>query len=197
MNADIVQLHKGDALIVVDVQRDFLPGGALAVAGGDTIVHVLSRYAAEFERHGLPVYATRDWHPSNHCSFRERGGPWPPHCLAGSPGADWPAALILPSETHIVSKATSPDADAYSGFQGTDLAAQLHAQQCKRVFIGGLATDYCVKATVLDALAEGFAVFVLEDVVRAVDVHPGDGALALTQMTGRGARLLHISQVIQ
>ena len=196
MKIDIVPPGKGDALIVVDVQRDFLPGGALAVAGGDAVVPVLNRYAAEFERHGLPIYATRDWHPPAHCSFRERGGPWPAHCVAGSDGAEWPSALILPSETRVVSKATAAAADAYSAFQGTDLAAQLHEHGCKRVFIGGLATDYCVKATALDALAEGFAVFVLKDAVRAVEVHPGDGARALEAMTGRGAQLVDLEQVI-
>jgi nicotinamidase/pyrazinamidase len=196
MNADIVPLGKGDTLIVVDVQRDFLPGGALAVAGGDAIVPIVNRYAAEFERHGLPVYATRDWHPPDHCSFRERGGPWPAHCVAGSAGAEWPSALILPSETRIVSKATTAAADAYSAFQGTDLAVQLHALGCKRVFIGGLATDYCVKATALDALAAGFAVFVLEDAVRAVDRHSGDGSRALEEMARRGVRRLDLHQVI-
>jgi len=196
MKTDIVPLGKGDALIVVDVQRDFLPGGALAVPGGDVVVPLLNRYAAEFERHGLPVYATRDWHPPDHCSFRERGGQWPAHCVAGSAGAEWPSALILPSETRVVSKATAAAVDAYSAFQGTDLAAQLRAHGCKRAFIGGLATDYCVKATVLDALTEGFAVFVLEDAVRAVDLRPGDGARALKEVSGRGARLLDLDQVI-
>jgi nicotinamidase/pyrazinamidase len=196
MNTEISTPRKGDALIVVDVQRDFLPGGALAVAGGNEVVAVLNRYAAEFERHGLPVFATRDWHPSDHCSFREQGGPWPPHCVADSRGAEWPAALVLPAATHIVSKATSRQADAYSGFQGTDLAAQLRAQGCHRVFVGGLATDYCVRATALDALREGFVVFVLNDAIRSVDVRPGDGTRALVEMKVHGARIVELNEVI-
>jgi nicotinamidase/pyrazinamidase len=197
MKNERIMPHKGDALLVVDVQRDFLPGGALAVAGGDAILPRINRYAAEFERHGLPVFATRDWHPPDHCSFASRKGPWPPHCVAGTPGAEWPAALMLPSETRVISKATTRDADAYSGFQGTDLAAQLHALGCHRVFICGLATDYCVKATALDALAEGFTVFVLEDAVRAVDVKPGDGARALAEVAGRGAKLERLDHLVQ
>jgi nicotinamidase/pyrazinamidase len=197
MNSKAMMPHKGDALLVVDVQRDFLPGGALAVPGADAILPRINRYAAEFERHGLPVFATRDWHPPDHCSFRDRKGPWPPHCVAGTPGAEWPAALMLPSETRVVSKATSRDADAYSGFQGTDLAAQLRALGCQRVLICGLATDYCVKATALDALAAGFTVFVLEDAVRAVEVNPGDGARALAELAGRGAKLGRLDQVVQ
>lgn len=177
----------GDALLIVDVQQDFLPGGALAVAAGDQVVAPLNRYAAEFERHGLPVLATRDWHPPDHCSFAARGGPWPPHCVAGTPGAAFATGLRLPAGAEVVSKATEPDADAYSGFQGTDLTARLRARGVRRVLIGGLASDYCVRATALDALAAGFAVVVLGDAVRAVDLQAGDGARALAELTARGA----------
>jgi nicotinamidase/pyrazinamidase len=176
-------------LIIVDVQQDFLPGGALAVAGGDAVIDVLNRCAAEFARRGLPIFATRDWHPPDHCSFHEQGGPWPKHCVASSAGADWPPTLMLPPGTQIVAKAITRDAEAYSGFQGTDLAAQLRELGCKRVFIGGLATDYCVRATAIDALREGFEVVVLKDAIQAVDVHAGDGARALAELAAMGVRL--------
>lgn len=185
-----VQPQPGDALVVVDVQNDFLPGGKLAVPRGDAVIAPLNRMIARFVAAGLPVYATRDWHPPDHCSFRERGGPWPPHCVAGSEGAAFPSALELPSAVRVVSKATTAQEEAYSGFQGTDLAAQLRAAGVRRVFVGGLATDYCVLATVRDALREGFAAVVLGDAVRAVDVKPGDGAAALAEMARCGAQVL-------
>ncbi|MBM5810700.1 MAG: isochorismatase family protein [Gammaproteobacteria bacterium] len=187
MCAAITIPAPGDALLIVDVQQDFLPGGALAVAGGDAVVAPLNRCAAVFASHGLPVLATRDWHPPDHCSFAARGGPWPPHCVAGTPGAAFAAGLRLPAGAEIISKATGPDADAYSGFQGTELAARLRVHDVRRVLIGGLATDYCVRATALDALAAGFGVVVLADAVRAVDVQAGDGARALAELAARGA----------
>jgi nicotinamidase/pyrazinamidase len=188
--------RPGDALIVVDVQNDFLPGGALAVAQGDAVVPVLNRYLAEFARRDLPIFATRDWHPPAHCSFREQGGLWPPHCIAGTHGAQFAAGLVLPSNARVVSKAVRAQADAYSGFEGTDLAGQLRQSGCRRVFIGGLATDYCVRASTLDALALGFDVVVLEDAVRAVDVQPGDGMRALAEMAARGAHIAAAGQVL-
>jgi nicotinamidase/pyrazinamidase len=188
MRARALQPGPGDALVVVDVQNDFLPGGALAVPAGDAVVPVLNRYIGEFERRRLPVFATRDWHPPGHCSFREQGGPWPPHCIAGTRGAEFARDLALPASARLVSKAARAEADAYSGFEGTDLASQMRQLQCTRVFIGGLATDYCVRASALDARAEGFEVVVLEDAIRAVDVHPGDGQRALQDLAMRGAR---------
>jgi len=180
-------LRRSDALIVVDVQRDFLPGGALAVPEGDQVVPVLNRYIALFEKEGLPTVFTRDWHPSDHCSFSAQGGPWPPHCVAGSDGAAFAAALAVPATGLVLSKATTSEADAYSGFQHTGLAAWLRERGCSRLFIGGLATDYCVLETVRDALAEGFAAVLLRDAVRAVNVHPDDGARAEQAMREAGA----------
>lgn len=177
----------GDALIVVDVQRDFLPGGALGVPRGDEVIPVLNRYLDLFTRRGLPVVATRDWHPPGHCSFQAQGGPWPPHCIAGSPGAEFPPGLALPANARVLSKATAPSPDAYSGFAGTDLALALHEVGVRRIFVGGLATDYCVLNTVKDARALGFTTVLLEDAIRAVDVHPGDGARAIEQMRRWGA----------
>jgi nicotinamidase/pyrazinamidase len=178
-----------DALLVVDLQKDFLPGGALGVAHGDEVLAPLNRALRAFERAARPVYASRDWHPANHCSFKARGGPWPPHCIAGTAGAEFADGLALPPSATIVSKASTPDADAYSAFGGTDLAVQLRRQGVRRVVVGGLATDYCVLNTVLDARAAGFEVLVLTEAVRAVEVKPGDGARALDTMSKANARL--------
>jgi nicotinamidase/pyrazinamidase len=181
--------QPGDALIVVDVQNDFLPGGALAVPRGDEVIAPLNGYLQQFEQQQLPVFLTRDWHPPRHCSFRDQGGPWPPHCVAGTAGAEFASGLRPPRAARVISKATQAEADAYSGFQGTDLAAQLRALGVRRVVIGGLATDYCVRATVLDALAAGFAAVVLTDAVRAVELRPGDGERSLAEMTAHGAEI--------
>lgn len=193
--ASRVKLRPGDALLVVDVQRDFLPGGALAVPDGDRVVPVLNRYVALFERAGLPMAFTRDWHPPDHVSFRARGGPWPPHCVAGSDGAAFAPGLNVPALAQQVSKATEADRDAYSGFQGTALADWLDGQDVRRLFVGGLATDYCVKATVLDAIRAGFEVWLLADAVRAVDVEPGDGAQAEQAMRAAGASAIVFDQL--
>jgi len=184
---ETVRLHRGDALIVVDVQNDFLPGGSLAVPGGDAVVPVLNRYAATFAAAGLPVYATRDWHPADHCSFKARGGPWPPHCVANSSGAAFAPGLKLPAQTTVISKAATADKDAYSGFEGTDLHARLKRAGVKRVFVGGLATDYCVLNTVRDARRLGYDVLLLTDAIRAVNVRPDDGKRAEDEMRRLGA----------
>jgi len=180
----------GDALIIVDTQVDFLPGGALGVALADSIIAPLNRSIRAFDRRGLPIFATRDWHPPGHCSFRAQGGPWPQHCIAGTRGAEFAPGLRLPSATRVISKATAPSADAYSAFQGTDLAAQLKSLACTRVVLGGLATDYCVLATALDARAAGFDVVVLDDAIKGVDSQPGDSERALHRMIAAGVRLV-------
>jgi nicotinamidase/pyrazinamidase len=195
MNATLREPGRGDVLLLVDVQNDFLPGGALTVRDGDAVLAPLRHCIEAFGRRGLPIFITRDWHPPRHCSFHEQGGPWPPHCVAGTAGAEFPGALHLPSGVRIISKASSPEVDAYSGFQGTDLAAQLRSASCQRVLIGGLATDYCVRATALDARAHGFEVLLLTDGVRAVEVHAGDGGRALDDMRARGAQLISVHQV--
>jgi nicotinamidase/pyrazinamidase len=190
-----VELRPGDALLVVDLQRDFLPGGALAVPDGDRVVAVLQRCLERFDGLGLSVVFTRDWHPPDHVSFHSRGGPWPPHCVAGTPGADFAPGLNLPASAQIISKATRQEAEAYSGFDGTGLADRLRQQGVRRLFIGGLATDYCVRATVLDALRAGFEVMLLADAVRAVDVRPGDGEQAAQEMLRAGARSICYGQI--
>jgi len=181
------KVGQGDALIVVDVQRDFLPGGSLPVPAGDEVVPVLNRYIALFLSRCLPVYATRDWHPSDHASFQAQGGPWPPHCVAGTSGAAFARGLKLPEGAVIISKGGSAQKDAYSGFDGTDLESRLRGQGVRRLFIGGLATDYCVLNTVKDAVKSGFTVMLLRDAVRAVDLQPDDGARAITEMVRLGA----------
>ena len=182
-----MNLEPTDALLVVDVQRDFCPGGSLAVSGGDEVVPPLRRAIDVFRQSGLPIFYTRDWHPPDHISFRSRGGPWPVHCVAGSPGAAFHPGLPRPAESEVISKGDSPDAEAYSGFEGSDLEARLRALGVRRVFVGGLTTDYCVKETILDALRAGLRAVLLADVVRAVDVRPGDGARAVEEMARAGA----------
>ncbi len=156
--------HAHDALIIVDVQNDFCPGGALAVADGAAVVPILNRLAARFGT----VVATQDWHPAAHSSFVAQGGPWPPHCIADTPGAEFHPDLDLDAIDLVVRKALLTDQDAYSGFDGTNLAAQLRARGVQRVYVGGLALDYCVDATARDAQAAGFATTVIGDATRAV-----------------------------
>ena len=189
-----VDLKAGDALLVVDVQNDFVTG-SLAVRGAPEIIPVLNRYLAVFARHTLPVLATRDWHPPDHCSFHAQGGPWPPHCVAGTTGAAFAPGLALPAHATIVSKATAADRDAYSGFAGSDLGAALRSRGIVRLFVGGLATDYCVLNTVRDARQEGFDVLLLTDAIRAVDVHPGDGANAQAAMRDTGAAPITLAAI--
>jgi nicotinamidase/pyrazinamidase len=184
------QLVPGDLLLVTDIQNDFLPGGALAVAGGDAVIPVLNGYVDAFVARGLPVYATRDWHPPGHCSFHAQGGPWPQHCVRGTPGAEFSAALKLPPGVTLISKATRKDQEAYSSFHGTDLGERLRAAGIRRLFIGGLTTDYCVLNSVKDARGLGFEVFVLADAIRPVDVEPGDGRRAEEEMARIGAHFI-------
>ena len=159
-----IQVGEGDALIVVDVQNDFCPGGALAVAEGDEVVPVLNRLMPRFGT----VVATQDWHPADHRSFAARGGEWPEHCVAESAGAALHPALDQGPIDLFVRKATTSEAEAYSGFDGTDLAERLRGRGVRRVFVGGLALDYCVDATARDAARAGFETYVVRDATRAV-----------------------------
>lgn len=185
--SEMLCLNPGDALVVVHMQNDFLAGGSLAVPRGDEVVPVLNRYLAAFQLKGLPIFATRDWHPPNHCSFKPYGGLWPPHCVAGSRGAAFAPGLKLPSSGIAISQAMNPDKEAYSGFEGTDLDARLRAAGVRRLYVGGLATDYCVLNTVRDGLSLGYEVFLLEDAIRAVNVQPDDGRNAEDEMIRLGA----------
>lgn len=184
-----------DALVLVDVQRDFLHGGALAVPEGTRVVAPLNHCIELFAQRGSPIFASRDWHPPTHCSFKQQGGPWPPHCVAETAGARFAEDLRLPAQTRIVSKATTPERDSYSAFGGTELEQQLRALGAKRLFVGGLATDYCVLQTVLDARTAGFEVVVLRDAIAAVDVNPGDGERATARMKEAGAAFADTADV--
>ncbi len=183
------------ALVVVDVQRDFCPGGALAVSRGDAVVPIINAWIQRAWGEEWPVAVSRDWHPAQHCSFRSRGGPWPPHCVAETPGAQFHPELLVRASVRVFSKGSDPDREAYSAFDGVSevgqpLALWLRARGVNHLYVGGLATDYCVKATVLDALAIGFGVSVLRRGIRGVNVHPGDAEAALKAMRARGARLI-------
>jgi nicotinamidase/pyrazinamidase len=177
-----MKIQRTDALIIVDVQNDFCPGGAVAVADGDNVVDPINRVVPLF-RH---VVATQDWHPLNHCSFQEHGGVWPVHCVAGTPGAEH--SRLAQQQVNIrIRKADTADRDAYSGFDHTDLAEQLRRRGVTRVFVCGLATDYCVRATALDALKEGFKTVVLIDAIRGVDVPAGNAEKSLREIEQAGA----------
>jgi nicotinamidase/pyrazinamidase len=186
-----LSLSDRDALLIVDVQADFLPRGRLAVPGGDAVVPALNGYLALARRKGLRVFASRDWHPLNHCSFREQGGPWPEHCVAGTPGAEFAQGLELPPDAVIISKAVAAGSDAYSAFAGTDLERLLRELRVTRLLVGGLATDYCVLNTVRDARKAGFEVLLLRDAIHAVNVKPGDGEHAEREMREVGAVPVH------
>lgn len=160
--------QAGDALIVVDVQNDFCPGGTLAVDNGDEVVPVMNRWIAEAAARAVPVYASRDWHPRDHPSFEAQGGPWPNHCIQDTRGAGFHPDLYLSSDTIIVSKGTRFDKDQYSAFDDTGLAQELRRRDIGRLVIGGLAEDVCVRATALDALRQGFEVAIIRDGTRAI-----------------------------
>ena len=187
-------MEPAKALLIVDVQNDFCPGGALAVPNGDQVVRPLKELAEGFARCGFPVFASQDWHPAKTSHFQDFGGIWPVHCVRQSWGAAFHPELHLPQNTVILSKGAEPDTDGYSAFAGQDgqgrsLQELLTSLEVQHLFIGGLATDYCVRATVLDALQQGFAVTVLEDCIAGVDVQPGDSARALEEMNRAGARM--------
>ena len=177
------------ALIVVDVQNDFCPGGTLAVPHGDEVVEPLNKLIEEFLERGAPVYKSRDWHPLKTRHFAEHGGTWPVHCVQNTEGAEFHPALRDDPRITVISKGLG-DKDSYSAFDDTDLATQLHQQNVEEVVVGGLATDYCVKNTVLDALKHGFKVKAVENAMRPVELQPGDGERAIDEMRDAGAEIV-------
>jgi nicotinamidase/pyrazinamidase len=190
-----IALTPADALIIVDLQNDFLPGGSLGVPQGDEVVAPIQQLIDLYQKHGLPIYASRDWHPEGHCSFTAQGGPWPIHCIAGSNGAAFSAAIPLEDVSIVISKATTVEKDAYSAFNGTGLGEQMRARGIERVAVCGLATDYCVLNTAKDALQEGFATLLVLDAIRAVNVQPGDGERAIARMLDAGAQPVHVDHI--
>lgn len=190
-----VEIGKHTALVVVDMQKDFCPGGALPVAEGDKVVPALNKYIEKFQKAGAPIIFTRDWHPPDHSSFKAQGGPWPAHCVQNSDGANFHPDLVIPPRAEIVSKADKKD-EAYSFFQGTDLAEKLKERGIRTLLVGGLATDYCVRETVLDGLKYGFQVYHLDDASRGVNVKPDDSELALREMVAKGAKRITIANLV-
>ena len=186
-----MDISDTDALLVVDVQNDFCAGGALEVPGGDNVVEVINWLMPAFEH----VLATQDYHPHGHSSFVEQGGPWPPHCVQGTKGAEFHPGLDTDKINDVVQKGTDPQTDGYSGFAGTDLADRLGRRGVTRVFVTGLATDYCVRATATEAIDNGFDVVVVSDAIAAVDANAGDGAAAIDEMREAGAALVRSNEV--
>jgi len=186
-----MKIDKHTTLIVVDVQIDFCPGGALAVKDGDQVVPILNQYIKMFTDAKAPIIFTRDWHPPDHSSFKSQGGSWPPHCIQNTEGAKFHPDLLIPKDGEIVSKADKQD-EAYSFFKGTDLAQKLHQRNIRRLLVGGLATDYCVRETVLDGIKHGFEVYHLDDASRGVNVNPADSERALSEMVDRGAKRISL-----
>jgi nicotinamidase/pyrazinamidase len=184
-------LDQGDVLLVVDVQNDFCTGGSLPVPMGEAVVPELNHWIAAAVAGGATVCASRDWHPPGHTSFRERGGPWPPHCVRDTRGAALRSDLHLPASVLIVDKGVQPDRDNYSAFDGTGLAERLRATGVTRVWVGGLALDYCVLATALDSVKEGFETHLLLRASRPVDVTLGDGDRAVDRMVAAGVLIEH------
>jgi nicotinamidase/pyrazinamidase len=182
-----------EALVIVDFQNDFCPGGALAVEGGDEIATPINRLAPHFDT----VVATRDWHPPDHASFETEGGPWPIHCVQGTEGADLHPRLDREPLDHVVEVGSGRDDEGYSGFEGSDLEDFLREHGVERVVVTGIATDYCVRATVLDARRLGFDVTVAEDAIRAVNVEPGDDERAIEEMKDAGARFATSAEILQ
>ena len=195
-------MNKDAALLIIDVQNDFCPNGALAVPLGDRVIEPLNSVAGFFAAEGLPVIASRDWHPNITRHFKEYGGVWPVHCVQDTAGAAFHPNLHLPDGTLVITKGNDPDSDSYSAFDGRDahntvLGEVLTELKAKHLIVGGLATDYCVKTSVLDALKAGFNVTLLVDAMAGVDVVPGDSEKAFEQMKTAGARVCMADDVIK
>jgi nicotinamidase/pyrazinamidase len=190
LKVEVLVPQPHDALLVVDPQIDFFPDGALPVAEGDAILPTVNRALRVFSNADLPIFVTRDWHPADHCSFDAQGGPWPEHCVKGTAGAELHPALELPPIFSVVQKATTPDREAYSDFEGTRLDEVLRAHGVERVVVCGLALEYCVRAACIDAVKAGFNATLLVDGTRPVEVKPGDGERTLDELRAAGVEIL-------
>jgi nicotinamidase/pyrazinamidase len=194
-------LGNESALIIVDMQNDFCPGGALGVSGGDEIIPIINRYMKQFREKGAPIIASRDWHPRETKHFARFGGQWPEHCVQGSFGAMFRAGLTLPPDTRLFSKGMEPERDDYSALRardgaGTSMAEFLNSEGIRELFICGLATDYCVRQTALEGLRLGFSIYVLVDAVRGVDLQPGDSERALEELRSAGAGMISFEELL-
>ena len=196
MNKKFV-IEIGDVLLITDIQKDFLPGGALPIDNGNEIIPVLNEYIRTFHAAKANVLVSRDWHPTNHISFNTQGGPWPPHCIKETNGAKVSSDLKLPEHTLVISKATDPTHESYSAFDGTILANELKRLSMKRLFIGGLAIDYCVVNTVLDARKLGIETVVLMDATLGINVNPGDVDSAIKTMVTNGAQQATVDDFLE
>ncbi len=190
-----------EALLLIDIQNDFIPGGSLGVPHGEAVVPVANALAAAFAAHDITVAASRDFHPERTVHFQEFGGRWPKHCVIGTSGASFHPDLDLPDSTLVVSNGMDPERDAYSAFEGVsddghDLDALLRSRQVERLYVLGLATDYCVRWSVDDALRRGYQVFLVEDGIRGVDIQPGDSQANIEAMVAAGATLVESAEVL-
>lgn len=193
--AQKISLAPSDALLIADIQNDFLSGGALEIRDSDEILPILKHYIRRFQGRGLPIFLTRDWHPPDHCSFVSQGGPWPVHCVAGSPGSLPPTPFAMPPSAVVIHKAVEHDQEAYSAFHNTRLDRHLQALSVRRLFIGGLATDYCVLNSVKDARTLGYDVCLLMDGIKAVNLRPDDGRRAEEEMIDLGAEPVQLEML--
>lgn len=189
-------MKPNTALILVDIQNDFCPDGALAVTDGDAVVAPANELIDYFEKKQWPIILTRDWHPADHMSFTENGGIWPVHCVAETPGSAFHPDLKIPENAIYINKATETSTEAYSGFSGTELASILEEMGITELVIAGLATDYCVKMTVLDAKKLGIKTTVVKEGIRAVNVKPEDGANAIAEMQNAGTQMLSLNEIM-
>ncbi len=195
-------MEQNQALLIVDVQNDFCPGGTLPVKQGDRVIPVLNQYTEIFFKNKWPIFASRDWHPLKTKHFEELGGPWPVHCVQNTEGAKFYPKLNLPKNTIIISKGMDPYKDSYSAFQAvyehnTELKKILVNLRITTLFVGGLATDYCVKSTVLDALKYGFKVNLLIDAIKGVNLNPEDSTKAIEAMVKSGAQKMTLAQFLK
>ncbi|WP_085812889.1 isochorismatase family protein [Geoanaerobacter pelophilus] len=193
-------MQRRGALLVVDAQVDFCPGGALPVPRGDLVVQALNRYLDLFKQRSAPIFASRDWHPKKSKHFKESGGEWPAHCVQGTLGAEFHPALMLPGDTIVISKGMAPWDDGYSAMQGvtengTPFIMLLRRMELDRLYVGGLATDFCVRQTVLEALKAGFSVTLLTDAIGGVDLRPGDSDRAVAEMVHSGADVTTLASI--
>ena len=191
----VPEFQRGDGLLLVDPQNDFCPGGSLPVPDGDAVMPVLNAWVSAAERAGAPIFISRDWHPPATTHFQALGGAWPAHCVAGTPGAEFHPALRIPPGAVVVSKGMGETEDAYSAFQARDeadtpLATLLQRSRVEHLYVMGLATDYCVKASALGGVESGVRVTVVGDGIRAVNLQPEDGARALSDLQVAGVRVL-------